>query len=81
MFLFGRVGQYDALPGDKEMLHDITEYYLGSRFNINPDHFQNLTDMISDAYIWYGSHKHAELSANNGDNVYQYQFNFKGPYG
>jgi len=37
--------------------------------------------MISDAYIWYGSHKHAQFAAANGDNVYQYQFNFKGPYG
>jgi len=81
MFLFGRVGKYDALPGDKEMTDAITKYYLGSRLNINHDHFQNLTDMISDAYIWYGSHKHAQLAANNGDNVYQYQFNFKGPYG
>ena len=36
---------------------------------------------LSDAYIWYGSHKHAQLAAANGDNVYQYQFNFKGPYG
>ena len=40
-----------------------------------------LQDIFSDAYIWYGSHKHAQFSASNGDNVYQYMFQFKGPYG
>ena len=40
-----------------------------------------ITTTFSDAYIWYGSHKHAQFAAANGDNVYQYQFNFKGPYG
>jgi len=81
MFLFGRHGDFDRLPEDAERLKTFTQYYLGSRFNINKEHFQNLTDMISDAYIWYGSHKHAQFAAANGDNVYQYQFNFKGPYG
>lgn len=59
------------------------KFYLGELgpLNINEEHFSNMTDMISDAYIWYGSHKHATWAAGNGDNVYQYQFNFKGPYG
>jgi len=81
MFLFGRTGSYDVLPHDKSMTTALTNHYLGSRFGINEKHFQNMTDMISDAYIWYGSHKHAEYAAANGDNVYQYQFNFKGPWG
>ena len=59
------------------------KFYLGELgpLNINEEHFSNMTDMISDAYIWYGSHKHATWAARNGDKVYQYQFNFKGPYG
>ena len=35
----------------------------------------------SDAYIWYGTHNHAKWAAANGDHVYQYLFQFKGPYG
>ena len=57
------------------------QYYLGSRWNIDQEHFQNLTDMISDAYIWYGTHNHAKRTAQHGDNVFQYIFQFKGPYG
>ena len=57
------------------------QYYLGSRWNIDQEHFQNLTDMISDAYIWYGTHNHAKWTAQHGDNVFQYIFQFKGPYG
>ena len=37
--------------------------------------------MISDAYIWYGTHNHAKWTAQHGDNVFQYLFQFKGPYG
>ena len=65
------------------MVREITKFYLGptGALNINEDHFDNMTKMISDAYIWYGTYKHAEGAALNGDLVFQYQFNFKGPYG
>ncbi|XP_023332473.1 acetylcholinesterase 1 isoform X2 [Eurytemora carolleeae] len=83
MFLFGRFGNYDITEEDKEMTNLITKYYLGEpgAANINQQHFQNMTDMISDAYIWYGSHKQAEWAAAHGDNVYKYMFTFKGTYG
>ena len=51
------------------------------RFNFAFENILLITTTFSDAYIWYGSHKHAQFAAANGDNVYQYQFNFKGPYG
>ena len=83
MFLLGKTGPWDRTPEEEEMVRQITKFYLGEMGpgNINEEHFSNMTDMISDAYIWYGSHKHASWAAGNGDKVYQYQFNFKGPYG
>ena len=33
--------------------------------------------MISDAYIWYGAYRQARGAVLHGDNVFQYQFNFK----
>ena len=83
MFLLGKTGTWDRTPEEEEMVRQITKFYLGEMgpLNINEAHFSNMTDMISDAYIWYGSHKHASWAAGNGDKVYQYQFNFKGPYG
>jgi len=83
MFLFGRVGSFDTWPEDAEMTKTFTKFYLGDLgiLNLNEKHFTNLTNMISDAYIWYGGHKHTEWAAMNGDNVFQYKFNYKGPYG
>ena len=83
MFLLGKTGSWDRTPEEEEMVRDITKFYLGptGALNINEDHFDNMTKMISDAYIWYGTYKHAEGAALNGDLVFQYQFNFKGPYG
>jgi len=83
MFLFGRVGDYDTWPEDSEMTNIFTKFYLGNFgvFNLNEKHFDNITNMFTDAYIWYGGHKHTEWAAQNGDNVFQYMFNFKGPYG
>ena len=54
MFLFGRYGP-DITQEDKDMAAALTEWYLGGDplLNLNPDHFGNLTDLISDAYIWY----------------------------
>ena len=48
MFLFGRVGEYDSWPEDRPRTDTITKFYLGDRgrWNINHEHFQNLTDMI-----------------------------------
>ena len=65
-----------------ELIHKITRYYLGEPVtpplpNLSPETFDNLTDMITDAYIWYGGHKHAEWAAQHGDNVYQYMFDYK----
>ena len=53
MFLFGRYGP-DITQKDKDMAAVLTEWYLGGSplFNLNPEHFGNLTDLISDAYIW-----------------------------
>ena len=53
MFLFGRYGP-DITQQDKDMSAILTEWYLGGDpiLNLNPDHFDNLTDLISDAYIW-----------------------------
>ena len=31
--------------------------------------------------IRYGTHNHAKWTAQHGDNVFQYIFEFKGPYG
>lgn len=81
MFLFGRVGTYDSWPEDAELTQIFTDFYLGGVQNINAEHFDNLTNMITDAYVWYGGHKHTEWAAMNGDNVYQYMFTYKGPYG
>ena len=81
MFLFGRVGSYDTWPQDHEMTEVFTDFYLGGKENLNSAHFDNLTNMITDAYIWYGGHKQTEWAAMNGDNVYQYMFKYKGPYG
>ena len=48
MFLFGRVGEYDSWPEDRPRTDTLTKFYLGDRgrWNINHEHFQNLTDMI-----------------------------------
>merc|ERR1712002_824393 len=83
MFLFGRVGSYDTWPEDYEMSEVFTKFYFGDmgELNINEAHFTNLTNLITDAYIWYGGHKHTEWAATNGDNVYQYMFKYKGPHG
>lgn len=83
MFLFGRFGNYDITQTDRDMSEELTRAYLGEggRVNFNKEHFQNITDMLSDAYIWYGGHKQAAWAAAYGDNVYQYMFTFKGTYG
>merc|ERR1711970_789865 len=83
MFMFGRVGSFDTWPQEYEMADVFTKFYLGDAGvqNLNPAHFTNLTNMISDAYIWFGGHKHTEWAAANGDLVYQYMFKYKGPYG
>lgn len=81
MFLFGRPGGVFSDDEDFDMVQALTQYYLpNGQWDINDDHFYNITDMISDAYIWYGGHKQGELAAMNGDNVYQYMFSFKGTY-
>ena len=48
MFLFGRVGEYDSWPEDRPRTDTLTKFYLGDRgrWDINHEHFQNLTDMI-----------------------------------
>jgi len=86
MFLFGRFGSYDITEQDLAMADEITKYYLGDKnflgvFPFDADHFDNITAMIGDAYIYYGGHKQAEWAAAHGDNVYQYKFSFKGTYG
>merc|ERR1712179_794269 len=59
------------------MTEIFTNFYLGGKENLNSAHFDNLTNMITDAYIWYGGHKQTEWAAMNGDNVYQYIFKYK----
>jgi len=82
MFLFGRYGP-DITQKDKDMAAVLSEWYLGGSpiLNINPDHFGNLTDLISDAYIWYGAYRESSAAVAHGDTVFQYQFNFKGKHG
>jgi carboxylesterase type B len=82
-FLFGRYGS-DITAEDVRLTKVLTEYYLGTggaTLNFDEAHFDNITDMITDAYIWYGSHNHAKWAASHGDNVYKYMFRFKGTYG
>jgi acetylcholinesterase len=81
MFLFGRPGNVFSTENDLGMVEDLTTYYLpNGQWDFNDDHFQNITDLISDAFIWYGGHKQGELAAKNGDNVYQYLYGFTGSH-
>merc|ERR1719186_1526219 len=58
-FLFGRYGS-DITAEDSRLAGILAEYYLGgSLANFDVGHFDNITDIISDAYIWYGTHNHA----------------------
>ena len=60
---------------------EVLEHAVGSLDNLNPDHFTELTDMLTDLY-WYATHTLAHLLAEQGATVYQYLFTYKGdpPY-
>jgi len=66
---------------DIELADKVLNFYVGSRENINEAHRANLTDMISDAFFWYGidtflSH---HVQHSHGAN-YQYIIEHKGVY-
>ena len=44
----------EANQEDIELADEVLEFYVGSRGDINEAHRSNLTDMISDAFFWYG---------------------------
>ena len=39
---------------DIELADEVLKFYVGSREDINEAHRANITDMISDAFFWYG---------------------------
>jgi len=82
-FLLGKGANYLTTDEDRAMAKELTHHYLGwlGPVNFNKAHFKQITDMMSDAYIWYGGHKQAEMAAAHGDTVYQYMFSFKGTRG
>jgi len=58
----------------------IMEHYIGSLDNFNSQHFQNITNMMTDQY-WYSSHTYAQMLAATGTTVYQYLFTYRGENG
>ena len=56
---------------------EVLEHAVGSLDNLTPDHFSELTDMLTDLY-WYCTHTLAHLLAQQGATVYQYLFTYKG---
>ena len=57
----------------------IMEHYIGSLDNFNSEHFQNITNMMTDQY-WYSSHTYAQMLAATGTTVYQYMFTYRGSF-
>ena len=84
--LFGKRGVEDITEQDVSQAGEVLDFYIGSDSNFDEDHFDNLTNMMTDRY-WYGTNKMENVLAQQWLIVYQYMFSYKGensyldPYG
>ena len=62
---------------DENQTQQVLEYKFGSIENIDEEHFQNLTTLLTDLYF-YATHAYAEMLTAQGITVYQYLFSYRG---
>ena len=62
---------------DLNQTQEVLEQKFGSLDNIDEEHFQILTDLLTDLYF-YATHTYAEMLASRGITVYQYMFTYRG---
>ena len=80
MALFGKRAEgniSDITEQDINQAFEVLEHSIGYIDNFNSEHFDNITDIMTDLY-WFSTHTYAELLSQHGVSVYQYLFTYKG---
>ena len=80
MALFGKRAEgniSDITEQDIYQAFEVLEHSIGYIDNFNSEHFDNITDIMTDLY-WFSTHTYAELLSQQGVSVYQYLFTYKG---
>ena len=67
----------DITEQDINQAFEVLEHSIGYIDNFNSEHFDNITDIMTDLY-WFSTHTYAELLSQQGVSVYQYLFTYKG---
>jgi len=70
----------DITQLDIDQSHQVLEHFVGSLDDINADHFDNITNILSSEY-WFCTHSLAEMLTKQGLSVFQYLFTYKGENG
>ena len=67
----------DITQLDIDQSHQALKHFVGSLDDINEDHFDNITNIVSSEY-WFCTHSLAEMLTKQGLTVFQYLFTYKG---
>ena len=78
--LLGRTGMGDITEKDKELSATILEYYTGSKDTITEADFSAVTAMRSDAVFWQGIDRTVRMLVDQGVQLYQYIFSYRGQH-
>lgn len=65
---------------DKLKVIQLADFYLEGTANINDKHFENITQMFTDAFVTYAAECFVSR-AQNTQTVYQYLYEYNGEYG
>ena len=78
--MFGKF-PIDITEDDIYRANEAAKFYLGSLENMNEQHMQEINDMITDAFVQYGTHKFVEIHTKTLErSIYQYIYSYQGQY-
>ena len=78
--LFGKF-PFDITEDDIFRANEAAKFYLGSLDNMNEQHMQQINDMITDAFVTYGTHKFVEIHTKTLErSIYHYIYSYQGQY-
>ena len=78
--LFGRFPM-DITEDDIFRCNEAAKFYLGGLENMDEQHMQQINDMITDAFVQYGTHKFVEIHTKTLErSIYHYIYSYQGQY-